>query len=64
MALVVKNLPAKAKHLRDAGSNPWVGEDPLEECMETHPNILAYRISQTEEAGGLQAVGSHRVGHN
>ena len=38
--LVVKNLPANARHLRDASSNPWVGEDSLEECMETHSIFL------------------------
>ena len=28
-------------------------EDPLEESMETHSNILAWRIPWTEELGGL-----------
>ena len=39
-------------------------EDPLEEGMETHSSILAWRISWTEEPGGLQSMGSHRVGHD
>ena len=39
-------------------------EDPLEEGMATHPSILAWRILWTEEPGGLQSVGSHRVGHD
>ena len=34
------------------------GEDPLEEGMETHSSILAWRISWTEESGGLQSTGS------
>ena len=37
-------------------------EDPLEEDMATHSSILAWRILQTEEPGGLQSLGSHRVG--
>ena len=39
-------------------------EDPLEEGMATHSSILAWRIPWTEEPGGLQSVGSQRVGHN
>ena len=39
-------------------------EDPLEEGIETHPSILAWRIPWTEEPGGLQTMGSHRVRHN
>ena len=32
-------------------------EDPLEEEMATHSNILAWRIPWTEEPGGLQSNG-------
>ena len=39
-------------------------EDPLEEDMATHSSILAWRIPRTEEPGGLQSMGSHRVGHD
>ena len=39
-------------------------EDPLEEGVATHSSILAWRIPQTEEPGGLQPVESHRVRHN
>ena len=38
-------------------------EDPLEKKMATHSSILAWRISWTEEPGGLQSTGSQRVGH-
>ena len=38
-------------------------EDPLEECMTTHCNILAWRIPWTEEPGGLQSTELQRVGH-
>ena len=39
-------------------------EDPLEEGMATHSSILAWRITWTEELGGLQSMWSHRVEHN
>ena len=45
----------------------WVGflawEDPLGEEMAPHSSILAWRIPWTEEPGGLQSIGSQRVGH-
>ena len=40
------------------------GEDPLEQGMTTHSSILAWRIPWTEEPGGLQSMGLHRVRHN
>ena len=39
-------------------------EDPLEEGMATHSSILAWRIPWIEEPGGLQSMGSQRVGHD
>ena len=42
--------------------DPW--EDPLEKGMATHSTILAWRIPWTEEPGGLQSMGSLRVGHD
>ena len=39
-------------------------ENPLEEGMATHSSSLAWRIRWTEELGGLQSVGSQRVGHS
>ena len=39
-------------------------EDPLEEGMATHSSILAWRIPWTVEPGGLQSMGSQRVGHD
>ena len=40
---------------------PLGWEDPLEEEMATHPNILAWGILWTEEPGGLQSIGLQRV---
>ena len=39
-------------------------EDPLENEIATHSSILAWRIPWTEEPGGLQSMGSQRVGHD
>ena len=39
-------------------------EDPLEKEMAIHSSILAWEIPWTEEPGGLQSMGSQRVGHN
>ena len=56
----VKNLPeVQETWVRSLG---W--EDPLEKEMATHSSILAWKISWTEEPGGLQSMGSQRVGHN
>ena len=56
---MVKNLPAM---------QIWVlslcQEDPLEEDMTVHTNILACRIPWTEEPGGLQSVGLQTVEHD
>jgi len=32
--------------------------------MATHSSILAWRIPWTEEPGGLQSMGSQRVGYD
>ena len=39
-------------------------EDPLEREMATHSSILAWEIPCTEEPGGLQFMGSQRVGYD
>ena len=39
-------------------------EDPLQKEMATHSSILAWRIPWMEEPGGLQSMGSQRVGHD
>ena len=37
-------------------------EDPLDEGMATHSNILAWKIPWTQKPGGLQPTRSQRVG--
>ena len=49
---------------RRSSFNPWVRKIPLEEEMETHSSILAWKIPWTEEPGGLQSMGSQRVGND
>ena len=39
-------------------------EDPLEKEMAIHSSILVWKISWTEEPGGLQSTGLQRVGHD
>ena len=41
-----------------------LGWQDLEEEMATHSSILAWEIPWTEELGGLQSMGSQRVGHD
>ena len=49
VAQIVKNLPATQE--TQVRSLSW--EDPLEKGMATHSSILAWRISWTEQHGGL-----------
>ena len=55
---MVKNMPAIQE--------TWVQflgwEDPLEKGTAAHTIILAWKIPGTEEPGGLQSMGSQRVG--
>ena len=58
---VVKSPPASAG---DKGSIPVSRRCSLEEEMATDSSTLAWRIPWTEESGGLQSMGSQRVGHD
>ena len=63
VVLVVKNLPANARDIQTQIQS--LGrEDPLEKEMVIHSGILAWRISWTEEPGGLQSMGLQTVGHD
>ena len=57
---MIKNLPAMRE--TQVGSLGW--EDPLENKMATHSSILAWKIPWTGELGGLQSMGSQRIGHD
>ena len=56
---MVKNLPA----MQETWVSSLGGEDPLEEGNATHSSILTWRISRTQESGGLQSIRSQRVRH-
>jgi len=57
---MIKNLPAMWETwVRSLGQ-----EDTLEKGMAAHSSILAWRISRTEEPGGLRSMGSQRIRHN
>ena len=58
VVLVVKNSPAGAGDVR------MMGFDPLEKEVAAHSSILPWRITWTEEPGGLQSMGSQRVGYD
>ena len=57
MAQMVKNLPV----MQETGVRSLGQEDALEKGMATHSSILAWRIPETEEPGGLQSMGLQRV---
>ena len=72
-------LPGESHGRRSlVGCSPWVAKSrtrlsdftftfhfhTLEKEMATHSSVLAWRISGTEEPGGLPSLGSHRVGHD
>ena len=52
-----------AHNAGDLGSIPWLGRSPGE-GNGTHSSTLAWRIPWMEERGGLQSMGSQRVGHD
>ena len=60
---MVKNPPANAGELE-----MWIQslsqEDLLEEEMENHSVILAWKIPQTEVPSRLQSMESQRIGHD
>ena len=60
VAQLVKNLPTMGETW--VWSLGW--EDPLQEGMATHSSILPGESPWTEEPGGLQFMGSRKVGHN
>ena len=60
MAQTVKNQPA----MQETQVRSLDQEDPLEMEMAISSSILAWRIPWAEEPGGLQFMGSQRVGHD
>ena len=59
MSQLVKNPPA----VQETQVQSLGGEDPLEKEMAIHSSIFAWRIPW-KEPGGLQSMGSQRLGHD
>ena len=60
MAHMIKNLPA----IWETWVQSLGWEGPLEEGMDVHSSILPGESPWTEDPGGLQSMGSQRVGHD
>ena len=60
VAQMVKRLPT----MWETWVQSLVQEDLLEKEMASHSSTLAWKIPWTEEPGGLQSMGSQRVGHD
>ena len=60
---VVKNLHAM-QEIQEMQFLCLDQEDPLEEEMATHSSITAWEMPWREAPGGLQSMGSQRVGHD
>ena len=56
----VKNLLA----MRRPGFDPWVRKIPWRRAWQPTTVFLPGESPWTEEPGGLQSMGSHRVGHD
>ena len=68
---VVWDFNSNSKYIPGRGNEMNMGMDvsrasqvALEKGMATHSSISAWRIPQKEEPGGLQLIGSQRVGHD
>ena len=60
MAQRVKNSAA----MQGSWVRPLAWENTLEKGMAAHCSVLAWRTPWTEEPGGLESTGSHRVGRS
>ena len=56
---MVKNPLANARDIERHKFDPWVGRIPRRRAWQP-----TWRIPRTEEAGGLQSMGSQRVEHD
>ena len=64
VALAIKNPPADAGGRQEIWVQPMGRENTLGEGLAIHSSSLAWRISWTEELGGIPSIGSQRVGHD
>ena len=59
----VKNAPA-VQELEEMWAQLLGWEDSLEKDKATHSSLLAWKIPQTEELGGLLSTRSQNIGHD
>ena len=59
-----KESPCQCRKHRRLGFNPWVRKIPWRRKWQPTPIFLAWKISWTEEPGGLQSMGSQRVSYD
>ena len=59
-----KESAGQCRREQERWVQPLGQEDALEEETGAHSSILAWRIPWTEEPGGIQSMGSQRVGHD
>ena len=64
VALAVKNVPTNAGGLRGVGSIPGLGRSPGEGNGNTLWYSCLVNPMDCEDPGGLQSIGSHRIGHD
>ena len=60
----MKELPKNLPVIQEIWVQSLGWEDPLEQEMGTHSNILTWRIPQTKEPRELQSMGLQRLGHD
>ena len=58
-----KNSTCQRRRHKRHRFNPWVWKISWRKAWQPTP-VLNWRIPRTEEPGGLQSIGSHRVGHD
>ena len=64
VTLVIKKTHLPMQETQETKVQPLGQEDPLEEEMAAHSNILAWKIPWIEDLGRLQAIGSQKVRHH
>ena len=61
---ILRDFPGGSDGKASAYNAGDLGSIPLEEEMATYSSLLAWKILRIEEPGGLQSMGSQRVGHD
>ena len=64
MTSLVAQMVKRLSTMRETWVQSLGREDPLEREMAIHSSTIAWKLPWTEEPGGLQSMGSQRVGHD